>query len=82
MHVDARVGAAGDIGRHSVDHKGTAQEPGHDRVNQRVVEQIEELVAFVGQIPAFLISGDSLVIIRAESGYQLTTHVDLVDHHL
>lgn len=56
MHVDARLGAVGDIGRHGVDDEGTAQKPRHDRVNQRVVEQIEELIAFVGQIPAPCIS--------------------------
>lgn len=56
VHVYARRARPRDIGRHGEEAEVATQKPRHDSINKRVVEQIEELIAFVGEVPVFVAS--------------------------
>lgn len=60
VHVYSRRAGPRDVGRHGEEAEVAAQEPRHDGVNEWVVKQVEELVAFVGEVPVLVVSHQHL----------------------
>lgn len=61
VHINTGFRSSSNVDAHGVKLEGVTQEPGHNCVDQWVVEKVQELIAFVGKTPTILFSSANLM---------------------